>query len=126
MRKNSKKNNMLNEQLKRTLSVVIANEVKDPKLETMTSVTEVIVAPDLKTAKVYISVLGTAEQKVNSIEALNRAGGFLRSRLAETLNLRLTPKLIFIEDNSLEYGSYIDKLIESTKQPNATESEDYE
>lgn len=126
MRKNSKKNNMLNEQLKRALSVVVSNEVKDPKLELMTSITEVIVAPDLKTAKVYVSVLGDAEQKTNSLEALNRAGGFLRSRLAEMLNLRLTPKLIFIEDNSLEYGSYIDKLIESTMQSKASDSEGYE
>lgn len=126
MRKNSKKNNMLNEQLKRALSVVVSNEVKDPKLELMTSITEVIVAPDLKMAKVYVSVLGDAEQKTNSLEALNRAGGFLRSRLAEMLNLRLTPKLIFIEDNSLEYGSYIDKLIESTMQSKASDSEGYE
>lgn len=125
MRKNSKKNNMLNEQLKRTLSVIVSNEVKDPKLEPMTSITEVIVAPDLKTAKVYVSVLGDKERKDNSLEALNRAGGFLRSRLAESLNLRITPKLIFIEDNSLEYGSYIDKLIESTGLSKASDSEDY-
>ena len=126
MRKNSKKNNMLNEQLKRTLSVIVSNEVKDPKLEVMTSITEVIVAPDLKTAKVYISVLGDKERKENSLEALNRAGGFLRSRLAESLNLRITPKLIFIEDNSLEYGAYIDKLIDSTGLSKASDSEDYE
>ena len=126
MRKNSKKNNMLNEQLKRTLSVIVSNEVKDPKLEVMTSITEVIVAPDLKTAKVYVSVLGDKERKDNSLEALNRAGGFLRSRLAERLNLRITPKLIFIEDNSLEYGAYIDKLIDSTGLSKASDSEDYE
>lgn len=126
MRKNSKKNNMLNEQLKRTLSVIVSNEVKDPKLEVMTSITEVIVAPDLKTAKVYVSVLGDKERKDNSLEALNRAGGFLRSRLAESLNLRITPKLIFIEDNSLEYGAYIDKLIDSTGLSKASDSEDYE
>lgn len=126
MRKNSKKNNMLNEQLKRALSVVVNNEVKDPGLELMTSITEVIVAPDLKTAKVYVSIMGDEEQKAGSIEALNRAGGFLRSRLAEILNLRLTPKLVFKEDHSLEYGSYIDKLIESTKQKDTSDSEDYE
>ena len=126
MRKNSKKNNMLNEQLKRTLSVIVSNEVKDPKLEVMTSITEVIVAPDLKTAKVYVSVLGDKERKDNSLEALNRAGGFLRSRLAESLNLRITPKLIFIEDNSLEYGAYIDKLIDSTGLSKTSDSEDYE
>lgn len=117
---------MLNEQLKRTLSVIVSNEVKDPKLEVMTSITEVIVAPDLKTAKVYVSVLGDKERKDNSLEALNRAGGFLRSRLAESLNLRITPKLIFIEDNSLEYGAYIDKLIDSTGLSKASDSEDYE
>lgn len=115
MRKNSKKNNILNEQLKRVLSAIISQEVKDPGLAAMTSVTDVVVAPDLKTAKVYISVLGDDAAMSSSIDALNRAGGFLRSRLAESLNLRLTPKLTFIEDNSLEYGSYISKLIESTR-----------
>lgn len=106
---------MLNSEFKRALSVSVDNEVKDPKLKPMTSITEVIVAPDLKTAKVYVSVLGNSDDMNSSLEALERAGGFLRNRMAEKLNLRITPKLIFLPDNSLEYAAHISKLIEETK-----------
>ena len=116
MRKFSKKNNMLNSELFRTLSTLIqSGEVKDGRLSPMVSITEAIVAPDLKTAKVYISVLGDAKEMEDSLIALENASGFLRSRVAEILNWRITPKLDFKPDNSMEYAAHISKLLEQTK-----------
>ncbi len=116
MRKFSKKNNMLNSELFRTLSTLIqSGEVKDGRLSPMVSITEAIVAPDLKTAKVYISVLGDAKEMEDSLIALENASGFLRSRVAEILNWRITPKFTFKADNSMEYAAHISKLLEQTK-----------
>ena len=112
MRKNSVKNIRVNEAVRQELSMLISREVKDPRVDMMTSVTRVIVATDLKTCKVYISVLGTEEEKEAAFEGLKRAEGFLRSRLARTVNLRNTPELKFMRDESLEYGSKMSKMID--------------
>lgn len=116
MRKFSKKNNMVNSQLFKTLSILIqSGEVKDRRLSSMVSITDTVVAPDLKTAKVYISVLGDNNEMEDSLIALENASGFLRSRVAEILNWRITPKLNFKPDNSMEYAAHISKLLEQTK-----------
>lgn len=113
MRKFSKKNNMLNSELFKTLSILIqSGEVKDKRLSPMASITEATVAPDLKTAKVYVSVLGNEQEMEDSLAALEHASGFLRSRVAEILNWRITPKLTFKPDNSMEYAAHISKLLE--------------
>ncbi|MBO4399648.1 MAG: 30S ribosome-binding factor RbfA [Lachnospiraceae bacterium] len=79
----------------------------------MTSVSDVEVAPDLKSAKVFISVLGDENVKKDTIKGLKSAAPFLRSCLAKTLNLRNTPELRFCLDESLEYGMHMNELIES-------------
>lgn len=113
MRKNSIKNTRINQEVMKELSVLISMEVKDPRISPMTSVTQAIVAPDLKTCKVYVSVLGDDEEKQNTIKGLKSASPFLRSSLAHSLNLRNTPELTFILDDSIEYGIRMTNLINS-------------
>lgn len=112
MKKNSIKHSRINGEIQRSLSKIIAEEVHDPRIDIMTSVTDVEVATDLKTCKVYISVLGGEEKRASAMEGLARAEGFLRKRLAQTLNLRNTPELRFISDTSLEYGAMMSKMID--------------
>lgn len=112
MRKNSIKNTRVNGEVKKELSILINREIKDPRINPMTSVLAVEVAPDLKTAKVYISVMGDEESKMDTLKGLKSAASFMRSQLAKTLNLRNTPVLIFILDNSIEYGVNMSKLID--------------
>lgn len=113
MRKNSIKNTRVSQEVQRELSTLIQREVKDPRIAPMTSVSDVYVAPDLKTAKVYISVLGEESVKKDTIKGLRSAAPFLRSSLARSLNLRNTPELQFILDDSIEYGVKMNHLIES-------------
>jgi ribosome-binding factor A len=112
MRKNSNKNMRINGEVQRELSNIIRNEIKDPRIHLMTSVTDVEVAPDLKTAKVYISVLGTDEEKTETMKGLKSAEGYIRTKLARSINLRNTPELKFILDESIEYGMNMSKLID--------------
>lgn len=104
MRKNSIKNTRLNGEVQKVLSEIIRDEIKDPRISPWTSVVSVEVAPDLKTCKVWISVLGSEEDRVNTKKGLVSAVGFIRRELAHTLNLRNTPEITFIMDQSIEYG----------------------
>lgn len=112
MRKNSIKNTRINGEVQKELSILINRELKDPRISTMTSVVAVEVAPDLKHAKVYISVLGDQEKVQSTYEGLRSASSFLRSQLAKTVNLRNTPELTFIMDQSIEYGVEMSKKID--------------
>ncbi|MCJ8010648.1 30S ribosome-binding factor RbfA [Paenibacillus sp. KQZ6P-2] len=98
------------EQIKKELSQLIQTELKDPRIGFLT-VTGVDVTNDLSQAKVYLSVLGDEEQKANSLKALDKASGFLRSELGKRIRLRHTPELIFKFDESIAYGSHIEKLL---------------
>ena len=104
MRKNSIKNIRINEEVSHALSNIIRGEIKDPRINPMTSVVAVEVAPDLKTAKAYISVLGDEQSQKDTIAGLRSAEGFIRNRLAKSVNLRNTPQFTFILDQSIEYG----------------------
>lgn len=133
MRKNSVKMIKINREFQRELSTLISLEVKDPRISPMTSVVSVDVAPDLKTSKIYISVLGDAEAQKNTLQGLRSAAPFLRSQLAHTLNLRNTPELTFVVDQSIEYGvtmsHMIDTVIEQDEAnyvPDAEDNEDEE
>ena len=117
MRKNSIKNTRINEAVRQELSVLISREVKDPRVDMMTTVTRVIVATDLKTCKVYVSVYGDSEKKEETMAGLKSSEGFLRRMLAKNLNLRNTPELFFILDESIEYGMYMSgKIDELSRQ----------
>ncbi len=112
MRKNSVKNTRINAEVQRELSTLIREECKDPRIHPMTSVVAAEVAPDLKTAKIYISVLGDEEAVQNTLRGLKSAASHLRSKLAKSLNLRNTPELIFVGDRSIAYGVSMSKLID--------------
>lgn len=116
MRKNSIKNVRINAEVQKVLAEVIRSELKDPRIPQFTSVTDVQVAPDLKTCKVWVSILGTPEQEKEALVRLKSAEGYLKSRLAKELNLRNTPELRFYLDKSIEYGNHMAKLIEEANR----------
>ena len=126
MRKNSIKNNRINREFQRELSELINNEIKDPRIAPMVSVVAVEVAPDLKTSKIYISVLGDLEAQENTIKGLKSAAPFLRSQLAHNLNMRNTPELTFIVDQSIEYGVNMSHLIDEVIEADELKAGDSE
>lgn len=117
MRKNSIKNTRINAEVQKSLANLIHGEIKDPRIAPMTCVTDVEVAPDLKTCKVYISVLGDETARSQTLEGLRNAEGFMRKHLASTLNLRNTPTLTFISDTSTEYGMAMSAKIDEVMAP---------
>ena len=118
MRKNSIKNTRINGEVQRELSNII-RELKDPRIGIMTTVTAVEVAPDLKTCKAYISVLGNDQAKTDTMAGLKSAAGFIRRELVRTVNLRNTPEIHFIMDESIEYGMKMSKMIDDLKESEA-------
>jgi len=112
VKKNSIKNIRLNSEVQKELSSII-RDVKDPRVSPWTSVSEVYVAPDLKTCKVWISVLGSDEDRDNTLKGLSNAAGYIRHELAVRMNLRNTPELTFISDTSAEYGVEMIRKIDS-------------
>lgn len=112
MRKNSVKNTRINGEVLKELSNIIRSEIKDPRINPMTSVVSVEVAPDLKTCKAYISVLGDEKSQQDTIAGLKSAECYIRRELARTVNLRNTPEIKFILDQSIEYGINMSKLID--------------
>ncbi len=112
MRKNSMKNMRINGEVLRELSNIIRGEIKDPRINPMTSVVAVEVAPDLKTCKAYISVLGDEQSQKDTIAGLRSAEGYIRRNLAKNINLRNTPEIHFILDQSIEYGVNMSKMID--------------
>ena len=122
MRKNSIKNTRINVEVQKELSTIIREEIKDPRIHPMTSVVAVEVAPDLKTCKAYISVLGNPEEKAATMKGLSSAEGYIRRQLAANLNLRNTPHIRFLLDESIEYGVNMSKLIDDvTKKDSSRE-----
>lgn len=116
MRKNSIKNTRINGEVMRELSNIIRGEIKDPRINPMTSVVSVEVSPDLKQCKAYISVLGDEESQKSTLEGLRSAEGYIRRELAHTINLRNTPEIIFIIDQSIEYGVNMSKFIDEVNK----------
>lgn len=112
MRKNSIKNTRINGEVLKELSNIIRGEIKDPRIHPMTSVVAVEVSPDLKTCKAYISVLGDEQSQQDTIKGLRSAEGFIRMKLARNINLRNTPEITFIPDQSIEYGVNMSRLID--------------
>ncbi len=112
MKKNSVKNIRVNSEVQREMSQIIREEIKDPRVHPLTSVMEVEVTPDLKFAKIYVSVFGTEEEKQKTMEGLRKSASFARGQLARRMNLRNTPELTFVLDNSIEYGVNMSKKID--------------
>ena len=123
MRKNSMKNTRINGEVQRVLAEVIRGEIKDPRISPLTSVVSVEVAPDLKTWKAWISVYGDEEAQKATLEGLRSAEGFIRKELARRINLRNTPEIRFIVDQSIAYGVKMSKLIDEVNRTNDQEVE---
>ena len=124
MRKNSIKNTRINGEVMKELSLIIRQEIKDPRIHMMTSVTSVEVAPDLKTCKAYISVMGSDEEKKDTIAGLRSAEGYVRRQLAKRLNLRNTPEIQFVLDQSIEYGVNMSRLIDEVNKETTERDEE--
>jgi ribosome-binding factor A len=118
MRKNSIKNTRINGEVMRELSNIIRGEIKDPRIHPLTSVVAVEVAPDLKTCKAYISILGDEKAREDTIKGLKSAEGYIRTKLAKNINLRNTPEIRFILDQSIEYGVNMSKKIDEVNGRN--------
>ena len=111
MPKNSNRMNKVNEELKKEISVVISQELKDTHITGLISVTKVDTTPDLRFARVYVSMINAKSNKGN-LARLKKCSGFIRSMIAKRVNLRVTPELVFLFDESIEYGSRIDAIID--------------
>ncbi|MDO4278835.1 MAG: 30S ribosome-binding factor RbfA [Lachnoclostridium edouardi] len=129
MRKNSIKNTRINMEVQRTLSEIIRTEIKDPRIHPMTTVVSVDVTPDLKYCKAYVSVLGDEEAAKETVKGLKSAVGYVRRELAHRINLRNTPEITFVLDQSIEYGVNMSRLIDEVtkdlgERGNGEESEE--
>lgn len=115
MPKNENRLNRVNEELKKEISQIISFELKNPEITGLISVTKVKITPDLKYAKVYVSLLNSKNEE-KTIEALKQSAGFIRSLIAKRINLRITPELVFERDNSMEYGEKIENILKDLKK----------
>ena len=123
MRKNSVKNVRVNAEVMRELGNIIRGGIKDPRISHLTSVVAVEVTPDLNFCKAYISVLGDEEAKKDTIKGLKSAEGYIRRQLASSINLRNTPQITFVIDQSIEYGVNMSKRIDEVCGKNSSEDE---
>lgn len=119
MRKNSMKNNRINGEVQKELAEIIRGEIKDPRISPLTSVISVEVAPDLKTCKAWISVYGDDRVAEDTLAGLRSAEGYIRRELARRINLRNTPEIRFIVDQSIAYGVKMSKLIDEVAELDA-------
>ncbi|MDO4473219.1 MAG: 30S ribosome-binding factor RbfA [Eubacteriales bacterium] len=124
MRKNSIKNTRVNTEVQRELSNIIRSGIKDPRVAPWTSVVAVSVAPDLKTCKAYISVLGDEKAQDDTLKGLKSAVGYIRRELARNLNLRNTPEITFVLDQSIEYGVNMSNKIDEVTRDLKLDGED--
>lgn len=110
--KNNTRMSRINDEIFKEVSQIIRGEIKDPRVGAMTSVVRVDTTQDLKYCKVYVSVYGDAVQKESVMKGLKNASGFIRHLIAERVNLRLTPELIFKLDESAEYAVRMNQLMD--------------
>jgi ribosome-binding factor A len=120
MRKNSVKNTRVSEEVRREMSKIIDQKLKDPRIHPMTTVVDCEVTPDLKFCKVYISVLGDENAKEETLAGLKSSAGFARRELARTVNLRNTPEITFVLDTSIEYGVNMSKRLDEIAKKDGT------
>ena len=105
------------EEIRNEVSLMLAGELKDPRLASAMNVTEVRVTPDLKNVRVYVEILGSDEERKETLKGLSAAAGFVRHEVTERLHLRRAPEIMFVPDRSEEYGKRIDDLLRQTKTP---------
>ncbi len=99
---------------------MLAGELKDPRVAGLATVTEVRVTPDLKHARIYVSVMGTEAEQASTLAGLAAAAGYVRFELTERLRLRRGPQIHFVLDRSEQYSQHIEELLRQTKQSDKT------
>lgn len=109
MQKNNNRMNRIDEELKKEISNIISHELNNTNITGMVSVTKVKTTPDLRFARVYVSMINSSKKK--TLEALKKSSGYIRTQIAHRINLRTTPELIFEFDESIEYGAKIDSIL---------------
>ena len=122
MAKNETRLNRINEELKKEISHVFTFELKNPNVTGLISVTRVKITPDFKYAKVYVSILNSKDID-KTMQGIKDSSGFIRSKIAKTVNLRITPELVFEYDDSMEYGMKIDNIIKELKNSESSSEE---
>ena len=116
MKKGSIKNTRINAEVRKEIQSILMNGLKDPRVSPMTTVTDARVTADLRYCTVYVSVYGGPEAEEQTLEGLKKASGYIRSKLARTVNLRITPELRFAADRSMAYGAHIDSVLDELKK----------
>ena len=107
----------INSEMQKSISDIVANRVKDPRVGGLISVIKVDTAKDLKTAKVYVSIYGDKESSKNSFEALKSCAGYIKKEISNDFkDLRVVPTLTFILDDSAEYSEKINALMQEIRQ----------
>lgn len=105
----------LSEEIKREISKMILDEIKDPRIKGMVSIIDINVTKDLRYAKVYISIYGNDEEKKETIEGLKSASGYIRHEIGKRIKMRYTPEIVFELDRSIEYGAHISEVLKELK-----------
>lgn len=113
----------INEEMRKEISNIIRNDVKDPRLTAMTSVTKVDVTKDLRYAKVYVSIYGSEESRESTLQALRGSVGFIRREVGHRVKLRHTPEIIIEVDSTIEQGMHIDALLQKIKEQEKHDNE---
>lgn len=117
----------LGEEIRKIISnMMLRGDLKDPDINSLTSVTAVDVSSDGSYATVYLSIMGTDEEKKATLKAMKRAAGFIRNRIGKEVKIRHTPELTFKIDTTLEYGMHISKLIDGLKKDKPAAGDDTE
>ncbi|NLZ52591.1 MAG: 30S ribosome-binding factor RbfA [Thermoanaerobacteraceae bacterium] len=114
------RNERIAEEIKKVASQIINNELKDPRIDGLISVTKVAVTRDLRHATIFISFFGDKAKKDTTFEVIQNAKGFIRYELANKLRIKYIPEISIKLDESIEYGIHINKLLEELKNPNTT------
>ena len=112
---NSNRMNKVNEELKKEIGMIIAQDLKDPQITGLVSVTDVKTTPDFRYARVYVSMINARSNKGN-LARLKKCSGFIRSLIAKRVNLRITPQIVFELDDSSYVGSKIDNILKEIKE----------
>lgn len=123
MQKNNNRMNRIDEELKKEISNIVSFELQNSKITGMVSVTKVKTTPDLRYARIYVSILNSKNKK-ETLVGLKQASGYIRSQIASRINLRITPELVFVLDDSMEYGAKIDSILEEITKDLKPKGED--
>jgi ribosome-binding factor A len=103
--------------MQKEIADIIRSSIKDPRLPGLVSVTAVRVTKDLRYAKVYVSVLANEQEKKDALQALKHAAGFVRHEIGQRIQLHYNPEILFLQDDSIEQGMHISRLIDKTLHP---------